>query len=341
MCSVRGSADACRPPWSTTRSRWGSARAVEKALKDLRNEGAMSLVARGHQGTYITELDAALLWSAARLSPVHLLLPPNAPPESMRVATAVAERFAPVGAYTTARSPARSRGQVAGDRGPPGGHRPHVRRSRRRPARRRPGRTSHAHPGERYVLRAGKPRRRHPCRRAAARCEWGGATDRHRPGLRRPPAAHPCRVPQGVGRYVPTDFTSVPRAVLLGEIDAGIWHTVDSLIPLDAAGLTTTPLTRPDAVELARAISAAVLWRPRTTSLASCSPAPRATAATSGRIVRHVPDGTPRRGRTPAAPGVNDAGPGALRRGTGAPDQGVPGAGAAESCDRSPRRRDR
>ncbi|WP_405667586.1 hypothetical protein OG379_36790 [Streptomyces sp. NBC_01166] len=232
---------------------------VQKALKDLRNEGAMSLVARGHQGTYITELDAALLWSAARLSPVHLLLPPNAPPESMRVATAVAERFAPVGAYTTAGHlrGAEARLQAiearradialmsagaAGDllAGGPAGHRTLTL-----------GSGTYYAPGSLVVVtRAGG--QRHGANGAEPRIGIDLDSDDHQR------LTH-AEFPEGVGRYVPTDFTSVPRAVLLGEIDAGIWHTVDSLIPLDAAGLTTTPLTRPDAVELARAISAAVL----------------------------------------------------------------------------------
>ncbi|MFJ8752442.1 YhfZ family protein [Streptomyces sp. NPDC102441] len=232
---------------------------VQKALKDLRNEGAMSLVARGHQGTYITELDAALLWSAARLSPVHLLLPPNAPPESMRVATAVAERFAAVGAYTTAghlrgaearlQAIEASRADIAlmsagaaGDllSGGPAGHRTLTL-----------GSGTYYAPGSLVVVtRTAGP---------------GPGTDgaELRIGIDLDSDDHQrlthAEFPEGAGRYVPTDFTSVPRAVLLGEIDAGIWHTVDSLIPLDAAGLAVSPLTRPEAVDLARAISAAVL----------------------------------------------------------------------------------
>ncbi|MEU9059792.1 YhfZ family protein [Streptomyces sp. NPDC048430] len=147
--------------------------------------------------------------------------------------------------------------------------------------------------------------------------------------------------PEGAGRYVPTDFRSVPRAVLLGEIDAGIWHTVDSLLPLDAAGLTT-PLNAPDAVALARVISAAVLVAtqdniPGVLLSRAADEGGDLLVAPSAPSPTELPGGED----PPAAPGVSDAGPGGLRRGTGAPDQGVPRAGAAESCDRSPRRRDR
>lgn len=231
---------------------------VQKALKDLRNEGAMSLVARGHQGTFITGLDAALLWSAARLSPVHLLLPPNAPPESMRVATAVAERFAPLGAYTTVghlrgaeprlraieshqADIALMSAGAAGDLLAAGaGHRTLTL-----------GSGTYYAPGSLVVVTR-TPGPGHGTDGAELRIGIDLDSDDHQR------LTH-AEFPEGAGRYVPTDFTSVPRAVLLGEIDAGIWHTVDSLIPLDAAGLTVAPLSRPDAVELARAISAAVL----------------------------------------------------------------------------------
>ncbi|WP_328323101.1 MULTISPECIES: YhfZ family protein [unclassified Streptomyces] len=231
---------------------------VQKALKDLRNEGAMSLVARGHQGTYITELDAALLWSAARLSPVHLLLPPNAPPESMRVATAVAERFAPVGAYTTA---GHLRGAEARLRA--------VEANRADIALMSAG-------AARDLLTAGAGHRTLTLGSGTYYAPGSLVVVTRTPGPGRVAEGAELRIgidldsddhqrlthaefPEGAGRYVPTDFTSVPRAVLLGRIDVGIWHTVDSLIPLDAAGLTVAPLTRPDAVELARALSAAVL----------------------------------------------------------------------------------
>ncbi|MFI6348683.1 YhfZ family protein [Streptomyces sp. NPDC050560] len=231
---------------------------VQKALRRLRADGALSLVARGHQGTFITESDTALLWTAARLAPVHLLLPPNAPPESLRVALGVADVFTGVGALTTvghlrgAEPRLRALGEgradltlmsagaaadLLGD-GARAGHRAL-----------RLATGSYYAPGSLAVVR-----------RAAAPPAAGG---RPRIGIDPRSDDHQrltrAQFPPGTAEYVETDFTHVPRAVLLGEIDAGVWHTVDSLIPLDAAGLAVSPLTRPEALALADAISPAVV----------------------------------------------------------------------------------
>ncbi len=230
---------------------------VQKALKQLQNEGAVSLMARGHMGTFITELDAALLWSAARLSPVHLLLPPNAPPESLRVATAVAERFAPLGVFTTVGhlrgAGARLRSLDAGRAdiavmSAGAAHGLVVPEADGHRTLRLAAGTYYA-PGSLVVV----TRTPEPAGSGGEpRIGIDSSSDDHRR------LTH-AEFPGGSGRYVETEFTRVPRAVLLGEIDAGIWHIVDSLIPLDAAGLAVSPLTRPAAVSLADDIAPAVL----------------------------------------------------------------------------------
>lgn len=238
---------------------------VQKALKELQHEGAVSLVARGHMGTFITELDTALLWSAARLSPVHLLLPPNAPPESLRVASAVAERFAPFGAFTTvghlrgaeARLHAldAQRADIAVMSAGAARDLLDTEEAGHRTLTLEPG-TYYA-PGTLVVVtrtpaRDGTTGSSAPVNPGGLRIGIDPGSDDHKRLTR-------AEFPPGSGQHVETDFTHVPRAVLLGEIDAGIWHTVDSLIPLDAAGLTVAPLRRPEAVALADRISPAVL----------------------------------------------------------------------------------
>lgn len=52
---------------------------VQKALQELKKSGAVTLVSRGHQGTFVVSWNFPLLWSAARIPPVHMLLPPEAP----------------------------------------------------------------------------------------------------------------------------------------------------------------------------------------------------------------------------------------------------------------------
>ncbi|WP_159011878.1 YhfZ family protein [Streptomyces sp. NRRL F-5123] len=232
---------------------------VQKALRGLRDERALSLVARGHQGTFVTALDTGKLWSAARLAPVHLLLPPNAPPEATHVARAVARVFAGWGILTTVGHQRGAEGRLAA-------------------LDRQEADLALVSAGAASDLLRPDSTQGH---RSISLGEWtyyapgtlvtvsrAGVTAGHRPGPLRvalDPASDDHRrlteaqfPPNGV-EYVEADFTQVPRAVLLGTIDTGVWHTVDTLIPLEAAGLRTTPLSTPKALQLAAAISAAVL----------------------------------------------------------------------------------
>src|SRR6201999_412846 len=63
----------------------------------------------------------------------------------------------------------------------------------------------------------------------------------------------------GQVELVETNFARLPRAVIEGTIDVGIWHAVDLLIPLEAAGLEGTQLTKPEAIALAAELSNAVV----------------------------------------------------------------------------------
>jgi len=64
--------------------------------------------------------------------------------------------------------------------------------------------------------------------------------------------------PQGVD-FVEVPFTSVPAAVLRGQVDAGVWHVSRSVIPLDLAGLTTTAVDMPSLSQMWEGASGAVL----------------------------------------------------------------------------------
>ena len=59
--------------------------------------------------------------------------------------------------------------------------------------------------------------------------------------------------------YVDVPFTSVPAAVLRDEVDVGIWHRQESIIPLELVGLTASALARPEALETWERLSSAVL----------------------------------------------------------------------------------
>ncbi|MEW2544685.1 YhfZ family protein [Streptomyces sp. NPDC047002] len=245
---------------------------VQKALRRLRSEGALALTARGHQGTFVTAADTALLWAAARMPPVHLLLPPSAPPEPLRVAVAVARAFARIGALTTVGTlrGAEPRLRALGEGGaditlmsagaaadllpaPESGDPAAAAPGDGRPGHRALalGKGSYYAPGSLVVV--GRRDGARPCAGdGTLRVGIDPRSDDHRR------LTH-AQFPPGTVRYVETDFTHVPRAVLLGGIDTGVWHTVDSLIPLDAAGLAVAPLSAPGALALADAVSPAVL----------------------------------------------------------------------------------
>lgn len=57
---------------------------VQKALQELKKDGAVNLVSRGHQGTFVVSWDFPTLWDAARMPPVHILLPLEAPSKRRR-----------------------------------------------------------------------------------------------------------------------------------------------------------------------------------------------------------------------------------------------------------------
>ena len=188
------------------------------------------------------------------MPPLHILLTPSSPPEVMRLAAAVAGTLAALEVTTTAGflAGARARGEAllredadgtlvstgAADAlmsafGTGAFHRVEF-----------PGAGYYA-PGALTVVTRDEPG---PIRRVAVDDE----SEDHR---RLTKAAFAGRDVE----FVSCPFTIVPRAVLLRDVDAGVWHRVDSLIPLDAAGLRVEPLAIPEDPGLIDRISGAVL----------------------------------------------------------------------------------
>lgn len=224
---------------------------VQKAIKELREAGAVDLVSRGHMGTFITALDPVRLWQRAGLRPVHVLLPPSGPIESLAVAAALAECLAAFGAGTTIGYQRGAQTRLAAvdaedadlavmSQGAASDLAGYTRVGLGPGTYYAPGSlvTVSRSGGEGAPLAVGIDPRSGDHQRLT-HAEFDG-------------------VPGGV-RYVETDFTYLPRAVLRGEVDTGVWHVVDSLIPLDLVGLRTEPLAAPDAVALEKEISSAVL----------------------------------------------------------------------------------
>jgi hypothetical protein len=59
--------------------------------------------------------------------------------------------------------------------------------------------------------------------------------------------------------YVQCPFVLAPAAVLAGDVDAAVWHSMPTVIPPELAGLKLSPLATPAGREVVSQISAAVI----------------------------------------------------------------------------------
>ncbi|QGU09602.1 hypothetical protein GNG26_04245 [Leclercia sp. J807] len=229
---------------------------VQKALQELKKSGAVKLVSRGHQGTFVVSWNFPLLWSAARIPPVHMLLPPRGSLEATQVASALVEQCGHWGAVTTV-------GYLRGAR------------SRLQAFDEDEADIVLLSSGSAQVLMAnaaeegfelfevGNGSYYRPGSLVVVEKSEGAATTRPRVGIDFHSSDHQrlthAQFPEAQYDYVEVDFTLLPRAVFLGEIDTGVWHQEPSLIPLDKIGLTVRPLDKPAALSMAETISTAVL----------------------------------------------------------------------------------
>jgi len=229
---------------------------VQKALLELKKAGAVRLVSRGHQGTFVVSWDFALLWDAARMPPVHILLPPRGSQEATQVASAFVQQCVRWNIVSTV-------GYLRGAR------------SRLAAFERNEADIVLLSSGSAQMLMADA------AAQGYALFDVGNGSY-YRPGslviIEKTPAAPAARLRVGIDfhssdhqrltraqfpeqhyDYVEVDFTLLPRSVFLGEIDTGVWHQEASLIPLDKVGLITRPLDNPHALAMAQTISDAVL----------------------------------------------------------------------------------
>jgi hypothetical protein len=229
---------------------------VQKALQELKKSGAVTLVSRGHQGTFVVSWDFTLLWNAARIPPVHMLLPPRGSREATQVASALVEQCSQWGVVTTVGYLRGAHSRLAAfnentadivllssgsaqmlmkDAAAEGYELFEV------------GNGSYYRPESLVVVEKTDTV-------AATRLRVG--IDFHSSDHQRLTRA---QFPETQCEYVEVDFTLLPRSVFLGEIDTGVWHQEPSLIPLDKIGLTIRALDNPQAMALADEISSAVL----------------------------------------------------------------------------------
>lgn len=229
---------------------------VQKALLELKKNGAVTLVSRGHQGTFVVGWDFVLLWDAARLPPVHMLLPPRGSLEATQVASAFALQANEWGAVTTvgylrgarSRLTALEAGEVDIILLSSGSAQMLLENAAERGYELFDvGYGSYYKPDSLVIVEKAQPP-------SSPRLRVG--IDFHSSDHQRLTRA---QFPEDKYQYVEVDFTLLPRAVFQGEIDTGVWHQEASLIPLEQVGLHIGPLTQPVAVVLAKKISSAVL----------------------------------------------------------------------------------
>lgn len=245
------------PPGSTYQSRLGAGSGtVQSALAQLKAVGALNLVSHGHRGREITGIDVGALWRAAELGRVVFAFPPVGPVEIRALSEGLSAQLSDMGiAHEIDHSRgAENRIQMLGK-------------------------------GADLALISRGAADRMPRSPSGSVCCLGGGTFYaprqlvvvYRPGI------DPNNLPDSLViavdqdswdqealtraefpesaqcKYVSCRFPRVPVALLKGEADVGVWHTVQTLIPIELTGLQTTPLRRPAAVKLEQRLSEAVM----------------------------------------------------------------------------------
>ena len=236
-----------------------SAGTMQRALAVLADRGALEVVSRGHMGRVIRALDVAQCWQAAGLDPVRLVLPPAGPPEADILAEQLAEGLAASGIPHTVHHLPGGTWRLAAVRS--GGHDLTVVSAGTWSSaandgfgsdgpvliRQLPAGTYYA-PGRLVVVRRADDHRSSGLR---------VAIDPDSPDH---VALTETALPSTDGHeYISAPFPEVPRGVLRGDVDAGVWHVARSVVPPSLAGLRLDPFTGAQAIEQARLLSPAAL----------------------------------------------------------------------------------
>jgi hypothetical protein len=230
---------------------------VVKALRGLQDSGAVTLTAHGHQGTVVKGRDVGQLWTAGALGNFRLILPPQGPVEQQGILEVVQTVLQGMGVSVVAgfRPGARTRLEdvyhervhaTVTSAGALDRHRADL-----------PGLTGidlgpgtfyssgslvvveHASRDPRSPLRVGIDRNSYD-HQQLSEAEFGD------------------RGPE----YVQIPFVLAPAAVLAGDIDAAIWHSMPTVIPPELAGLRLSPLSTPaGTATMARISPAAIVTR--------------------------------------------------------------------------------
>ncbi|WP_405614708.1 YhfZ family protein [Streptomyces sp. NBC_01508] len=238
-----------------------SAGTVQRAMKFLADQRALTVTSRGHLGRTLDSLDIGAAWHLAGLTPLRLLFPPGGPVEIDVLTEALAGELTALGVPHTVHhqrgAARRIDAIVTGDYDlvvvSAGTLDDAARRLESAP-------TLVLPPGTYYA-----PRRLVAVTRTAAPEPGPGARvaiDYDSPDhVLLTESAYP---PDHGYVYVPCEFPGVPAAVLRSQVDVGVWHLSHTVIPLDLAGLSCTDLEDLPTATAWRDLSAAALvGRPR------------------------------------------------------------------------------
>jgi len=233
---------------------------IQRALNLLADRDALVTTSHGHLGRRIQSLAVGPLWQLGGLAPVRLAMPPEGPAEINELQAALAQGLADLGIPHTVH---------------------HLRGGLHRLASVRMGEydisVTSAGAAERARADAPDDRLARLTRvldkgtyygEGTLVCVRRSTTD---PGSHARVAIDPespdhvaltraeFPLEEGSTEYVEVPFTSVPAAVLRNEVEVGIWHRQESIVPLDLAGLTTSAMSRPESRTVWEHLSSAVL----------------------------------------------------------------------------------
>lgn len=235
---------------------------IQRALGFLADREALTTTSHGHLGRRVQHLDLGRLWQLGGLAPVRVVMPPDGPEEITRLHNSVAQGLTDLGIPHMVS---------------------HVRGGVLRLESVRGGEHDIAVTSASAAELAGEPQAPPALVRTLAQGSYyalgslvtvsraGAAPERGKRVAIDPDSPDHIALTRAEfpmdaeTSYVEVPFTSVPAAILRDEVDVGIWHRQETIIPLELAGLTTSPLTRPEAHRTWEQVSSAVLtgWNGR------------------------------------------------------------------------------
>lgn len=268
---------------------------IQRALSLLADRDALVTSSHGHLGRRIQSLAVGPLWQLGGLAPVRVAMPPEGPEEINELQAALAQGLADLGIPHTV---------------------DHLRGALHRLAAARVGdydiSVTSAGAAERARADAPDDRLGNLTRVLEKGTYYGEGTlvcvrrsttdpDSHAKVAIDPESPDHVALTRaefpleaGGTKYIEVPFTSVPAAVLRNEVEVGIWHRQESIVPLDLAGLTTTPMRRSESHTVWEHLSSAVLtgWagRPELAAVLSELTLPAQGSEKRGRSKRTLTD---------------------------------------------------